>query len=77
MSRESGAIQDALERARAAQRCGRNHDAGKLQVRLPPVPQAGARDQPAHTDVHGLVQASTLDNELNLPPDYIASLMPK
>ncbi|WP_137138174.1 terminase large subunit domain-containing protein [Pseudomonas asiatica] len=31
--------------------------------------------KPALNDMYGLVQASTFDNELNLPPDYIPSLM--
>lgn len=33
------------------------------------------RDKPALGELYGLVQASTFDNELNLPPDYIPSLM--
>ncbi len=33
------------------------------------------REKPALNDMYGLVQASTFDNELNLPPDYIPSLM--
>lgn len=33
------------------------------------------RERPALNDMYGLVQASTFDNELNLPPDYIPSLM--
>ncbi|OAI84883.1 terminase large subunit domain-containing protein [Pseudomonas putida] len=33
------------------------------------------REKPALKDMYGLVQASTFDNELNLPPDYIPSLM--
>ncbi|MBK3470465.1 terminase [Pseudomonas carnis] len=33
------------------------------------------RDKPSLGDMYGLVQASTFDNELNLPPDYIQSLM--
>lgn len=32
------------------------------------------REKPALNDMYGLVQASTFDNELNLPPDYIPSL---
>ena len=32
-------------------------------------------DKPALNEMYGLVQASTFDNELNLPPDYIPSLM--
>src|SRR4249919_2838300 len=33
------------------------------------------RDKPSLGDMYGLVQASTYDNEANLPDDYIASLM--
>ena len=33
------------------------------------------REKPALNDMYGLVQASTFENELNLPPDYIPSLM--
>lgn len=33
------------------------------------------REKPALNAMYGLVQASTFDNELNLPPDYIPSLM--
>ncbi|MBF8732814.1 terminase [Pseudomonas guariconensis] len=33
------------------------------------------REKPALNGMYGLVQASTFDNELNLPPDYIPSLM--
>ncbi|WP_207855924.1 terminase family protein, partial [Pseudomonas sp. 79_C] len=33
------------------------------------------REKPALQGMYGLVQASTFDNELNLPPDYIPSLM--
>ncbi|PZQ45239.1 MAG: terminase [Micavibrio aeruginosavorus] len=33
------------------------------------------RDKPELSDLYGIVQASTYDNELNLPPDYISSLM--
>jgi hypothetical protein len=33
------------------------------------------RDKPSLKEMYGLVQASTFDNELNLPDDYIASLM--
>lgn len=33
------------------------------------------RDKPQLADMYGLVQASTFDNELNLPDDYIESLM--
>jgi len=33
------------------------------------------RDKPALKEMYGLVQASTFDNELNLPDDYIPSLM--
>ena len=33
------------------------------------------REKPALQALYGLVQASTFDNELNLPPDYIPSLM--
>ncbi|NWD44182.1 terminase large subunit domain-containing protein [Pseudomonas yamanorum] len=33
------------------------------------------RDKPSLGGMYGLVQASTFDNELNLPPDYIQSLM--
>lgn len=32
------------------------------------------RDKPELSTLYGLVQASTYDNELNLPPDYIPSL---
>ncbi|PIK75554.1 terminase large subunit domain-containing protein [Pseudomonas sp. 382] len=32
------------------------------------------REKPALNEMYGLVQASTFDNELNLPPDYIPSL---
>ncbi len=32
------------------------------------------RDKPELTSLYGLIQASTYDNELNLPDDYIASL---
>ncbi|WP_434575048.1 terminase family protein [Pseudomonas sp. Z3-6] len=33
------------------------------------------RDKPSLKEMYGLVQASTFDNELNLPDDYIESLM--
>ncbi|HBU7648392.1 TPA: terminase family protein [Klebsiella pneumoniae] len=33
------------------------------------------RDKPSLSTLYGLVQASTFDNEKNLPPDYIPSLM--
>ncbi|WP_085703916.1 terminase large subunit domain-containing protein [Pseudomonas sp. B15(2017)] len=33
------------------------------------------REKPSLQGMYGLVQASTFDNELNLPPDYIPSLM--
>lgn len=33
------------------------------------------RDKPDLSDLYGIVQASTYDNELNLPDDYIPSLM--
>ncbi|MEX6324402.1 terminase family protein [Providencia hangzhouensis] len=33
------------------------------------------RDKPELSTLYGLVQASTFDNEKNLPPDYIPSLM--
>ncbi|WP_438301674.1 terminase large subunit domain-containing protein [Pseudomonas sp. NMS19W] len=33
------------------------------------------REKPALAEMYGLVQASTFDNELNLPDDYIPSLM--
>lgn len=33
------------------------------------------RDKPELAALYGLIQASTFDNELNLPPDYIPSLM--
>ncbi|UMB78860.1 terminase large subunit [Dickeya fangzhongdai] len=33
------------------------------------------RDKPELATLYGLVQASTFDNEANLPPDYIPSLM--
>ncbi|WP_148716479.1 terminase large subunit domain-containing protein [Chitinolyticbacter meiyuanensis] len=33
------------------------------------------RDRPHLAQLYGLIQASTFDNELNLPPDYIPSLM--
>ncbi|MDB5995252.1 MAG: phage terminase, partial [Pseudomonas sp.] len=33
------------------------------------------RDKPKLNEMYGLVQASTFDNELNLPSDYIESLM--
>lgn len=33
------------------------------------------RDKPQLSTLYGLVQASTFDNEKNLPPDYIPSLM--
>jgi hypothetical protein len=33
------------------------------------------RENPALTSLYGMVQASTHDNELNLPDDYIASLL--
>lgn len=33
------------------------------------------RDKPSLLTLYGLVQASTFDNEKNLPPDYIPSLM--
>ena len=33
------------------------------------------RDKPKLNEMYGLVQASTFDNELNLPDDYIPSLM--
>lgn len=32
------------------------------------------RDKPSLKDMYGLIQASTYDNEKNLPPDYISSL---
>jgi hypothetical protein len=32
------------------------------------------RDKPSLATLYGLIQASTYDNELNLPPDYISSL---
>jgi hypothetical protein len=34
-----------------------------------------AREKPAAAALYGMIQASTFDNELNLPDDYIASLM--
>src|SRR6185437_5109556 len=33
------------------------------------------RERPVLQNLYGLVQASTYDNELNLPDDYISSLM--
>jgi len=33
------------------------------------------RDKPALASLYGLIQASTFDNELNLPADYIPSLL--
>ncbi|WP_236175355.1 terminase large subunit domain-containing protein [Pseudomonas pseudonitroreducens] len=33
------------------------------------------REKPHLSDLYGLIQASTYDNELNLPEDYISSLM--
>lgn len=37
--------------------------------------EKGPREKPSLRDMYGLIKASTYENEINLPPDYIPSLL--